>query len=265
MIDIIIPAYNCSNTLGRTLSSLVAQTDTDFNVIIVDDCSTENLEPIIEDFKNSLNIKYIRNDVNIGAGMSRQVGMDNSLSKFIVFLDSDDMFMPYAIETFNSASKANPNIEFLQTYFYEQMYIDGEPVLALQKDNFTALHGKLYNMDIIRKYNIKFYPGMIWAEDAYFNAVCTELMSITLLKIPTMMWVYNNGSLLRSINPERDATATESLIRAMVLASDFVKQYKDSVCYIANTAKKLLQNPNLSESNKKELNKLLKEDNDNVL
>ena len=47
MINIIIPAYNCSSTLGRTLSSLVAQTDTSFEVIVVDDCSTEDIKSII--------------------------------------------------------------------------------------------------------------------------------------------------------------------------------------------------------------------------
>lgn len=50
MINIIIPAYNCSNTLGRTLASLVAQTDQNFEVIIVDDCSVENIYFIVEDY-----------------------------------------------------------------------------------------------------------------------------------------------------------------------------------------------------------------------
>ena len=60
MIDIIIPAYNCKETLFKTLSSLETQTDTNFNVIIVDDCSTEDLLPIINEKQSRLNIKYIR-------------------------------------------------------------------------------------------------------------------------------------------------------------------------------------------------------------
>ena len=60
MIDIIIPAYNCSKTIGKTLASLVAQTNNDFNVIIVDDCSTEDFRPIIRDYEKILNIKYIK-------------------------------------------------------------------------------------------------------------------------------------------------------------------------------------------------------------
>ena len=90
MINVIIPAYNCSKTLGRTLASLVAQTDQNFEVIIVDDCSTENIKNIIDDYNNKLKIIYISNEKNIGCGMSRQVGIDNATQKFITFLDSDD-------------------------------------------------------------------------------------------------------------------------------------------------------------------------------
>ena len=64
MINVIIPAYNCSKTLGRTLASLVAQTDQNFEVIIIDDCSTENIKNIIDDYNNKLKIIYIRNENN---------------------------------------------------------------------------------------------------------------------------------------------------------------------------------------------------------
>jgi glycosyltransferase involved in cell wall biosynthesis len=257
MIDIIIPAYNREDTIGRTLSSLAAQTDTDFNVIIVDDCSTDNTQSVAESFKNLLNIKYIRNEKNLGPGDSRQVGLDNSTSKFVAFLDSDDMFMPHTVETFNTAIKANSDIEFLYTYFYEQTYVEGVMSLVLWKDNMTALHGKLYNIDIIRKYNIRFVPGMIWSEDAYFNSICTELMQMTVLKVPTMIWTFNKNSWVRGKNPERDKVEVDCFIEAMKLSCDFVKQYKSNINHIEHTVKAMLQKTNLSEDNKKELNKLL--------
>ena len=97
MINVIIPAYNCSKTLGRTLASLVAQTDQNFEVIIVDDCSTENIKNIIDDYSNKLKIIYIRNKKNIGCGMSRKVGFDNATQKFIIFLDLDECFMHYKV------------------------------------------------------------------------------------------------------------------------------------------------------------------------
>ena len=129
MINVIIPAYNCHSTLGRTLSSLVAQTDANFEVIIVDDCSTVDIKPIVDDYMSKLNIIYIRNEQNVGCGMARQVGIDNATQKFITFLDSDDMFMPYTVETFNSIIEVNPDTEYLHSYFYEQISINNNPAI----------------------------------------------------------------------------------------------------------------------------------------
>ena len=257
MIDIIIPAYNCSKTIRRTLSSLVAQTDNDFNVIIVDDCSTEDFKPIVDDFDSLLNIQYIRNENNVGPGYSRQVGMDNSSSKFVAFLDADDMLMPYAVETFNTAIKANPNIEFLQTYFYEQLYLDGIASLVLHKDNYTACHGKLYNMEVIRKYGIAFVPEVRWSEDAFFNSMCTELMKVSILKVPTMIWTFNQGSLLRSVNEDRDKNRVKYFVQAMKLSAAFVKKYKPNISHLETSIENVFKNYNLSEDEKNELNKLL--------
>jgi glycosyltransferase involved in cell wall biosynthesis len=71
MIDIIIPAYNCSKTLYKTLSSLETQTDNNFKVIVVDDCSTEDIASIIKEKQSHLNITYIRKEKNEGCGMAR--------------------------------------------------------------------------------------------------------------------------------------------------------------------------------------------------
>lgn len=165
MINVIIPAYNCRTTLGRTLSSLAAQTDPNFEVIVVDDCSTEDIKSIVDDYCDKLSIVYIRNERNLGCGMSRQVGIDNATQKFITFLDSDDMFMPYTIETFNSIIEANPDIEYLHSYFYEQIVIDNNPAIYLWKDNYTACHGKLYNVELIKKYGIRNSPEIILGTD----------------------------------------------------------------------------------------------------
>ena len=54
MIDVIIPAYNCTNTLGTTLASLAAQTDKDFHVIVVDDCSTEDILSVVSGYTEQL-------------------------------------------------------------------------------------------------------------------------------------------------------------------------------------------------------------------
>lgn len=258
MINIIIPAYNCRATLGRTLSSLVAQTDTNFEVIVVDDCSTEDIKSIVDDYSDKLSIVYIRNEQNLGCGMSRQVGIDNATQKFITFLDSDDMFMPYTVETFNATIEANPEIEYLHTPFYEQIIVDGNPAIFLWKDNYTACHGKLYNVDLIRKHGIRNSPAIRWADDSFFNSMCSELMRMTVINIPTVLWTNNKDSIMRRQNPERDAAIKDDFLNAMLLSAEFVTARKGYVEHLQNTVESMTKNIALNENETEKLNSLLK-------
>lgn len=258
MINVIIPAYNCRSTLGRTLASLVAQTDANFEVIIVDDCSTEDIKPIIDDYANKLNIIYIRNEQNLGCGMTRQVGIDNATHKFITFLDSDDMFMPYTVETFNSIIETNPDTEYLHSYFYEQVIIDRNPALFLWKDNYTACHGKLYNIDLIKKYNIRNSPEVKWADDSFFNSMCSELMSMSTINIPTVLWVNNKNSIIRRQDPVRDREKMNDFLNAMLLSAEFVLKHKDCIEHLQYTIERIAKQFSLNEDEAEKVNKLLK-------
>lgn len=258
MINVIIPAYNCNATLGRTLSSLVAQTDMNFEVIIVDDCSTEDIKLIVDDYSNKLNIVYIRNEQNLGCGMTRQVGIDNATQKFITFLDSDDMFMPYTVETFNSIIETNPNIEYLHSHFYEQIVIDGNPALFLWKDNYTACHGKLYNVELIRKYNIRNSPLVKWADDSFFNSMCSELMQMSTICIPTVLWVNNKNSIMRRQDPERDVKIKDDFLNAMLLSAEFILERKGHVEHLQHTIERMTKEVSLDEKQSEKLNTLLK-------
>ena len=257
MINVIIPAYNCRTTLDRTLSSLIAQTDPNFEVIVVDDCSTEDIKSIVDDYTNKLNIIYIRNEQNLGCGMSRQVGIDNSTQKFITFLDSDDMFMPYTIETFNSIIEANPDTEYLHSYFYEQIVIDNNPAIYLWKDNYTACHGKLYNVELIKKYGIRKSPLVKWADDSFFNSMCSELMNMGIINVPTVLWTNNKNSIMRRQDVERDASVKEDFLNAMLLSAEFVLKQKGHIDHLQNTIEGIIKRMSLDEKETEKLNTLL--------
>ena len=255
MIDVIIPGYNCQKTLHKTLSSLVAQTDNNFCVTVVDDASTENIKEIIDTYTDKLDLSYIRNETNLGCGMSRQVGIDNTNCTHFTFLDSDDMFMPYTIETFNSIIAANPDIEYIHSYFYEQTSVEGNPAMILHKDGFTWCHGKLYNRKLINYYGIKNSPVIRWADDSFFNSMCSELMQMLVVAIPTVLWCNNQSSVTRISNPERDEAVKEDFLTAMQMSKDFVLQYKSSVNHMVNTTKQFA-NIELNEHEIELLNKL---------
>lgn len=258
MINVIIPAYNCRATLNRTLSSLVAQTDNQFETIIVDDCSTEDIKSIVDEYTSKLNIIYIRNEKNLGCGMTRQVGIDNATKKFITFLDSDDMFMPYTVEIFNSVIEANPETEYLHSHFYEQIVVNGDPALFLWKDNYTACHGKLYNVELIRKYNIRNSPMVRWADDSFFNSMCSELMKMSSIDIPTVLWANNKNSIIRRSEPERDAATKEDFLNAMLLSAEFVLEKKGHIEHLQHTIERMTKQTSLNKQEAEKLNKLLK-------
>lgn len=234
-LEIIIPAYNCAGTLGRTLASLEAQTDTNFSVIIVDDCSEEPLMTIIEEHSRRLEIRCIRNERNVGCGMSRQAGMDSTGATHCAFLDSDDVLMPYAVETFNACIAANPNLEYMHSYFYEQTAVDGSPAVILHKDGFTWCHGKLYSVDALRRYKIRERPDIRWADDSYMNSICAELMDMQIMPLPMMLWTNTRTSVMRRNNPTRDAEAMRDFLQAMILSCEHVRQYKRQITHLPRT------------------------------
>ena len=240
MINVIIPAYNCTATLGRTLASLAAQTDTDFSVIIVDDCSAENLLPIVDDYSNKLRIKYIRKPENQGCGMARQTGIDNVNASHFTFLDADDILMPYAVEVFNQHIKANPNAEYVHTHFFEQTVTqDGRPAYLLHTDGFVWCHGKLYSAEAVKRYGIRNHPAIRWADDSFFNSMCSELLKMEIIPQPMTIWTNTVTSAMRKRDPFRDREKVRDFLTAMLMSCEFVAQRKEHIDHVPVTVKNI--------------------------
>ena len=90
-LDIIIPCYNARDTIERTLLSIAIQKYTKgLNVYLINDCSDYNYFEYVEFFKNYFNIIEIDLQKNVGPGSARQIGIESSKSKYIMFIDSDD-------------------------------------------------------------------------------------------------------------------------------------------------------------------------------
>jgi glycosyltransferase involved in cell wall biosynthesis len=107
MISVVIPLYNKAHTIERTLKSVISQTYTKFEVIIVDDGSTDKGVEILNKFKDDTRIKIIR-QVNQGVSVARNVGVANANYEYIAFLDGDDDWDPNYLATINKALKKYP-------------------------------------------------------------------------------------------------------------------------------------------------------------
>jgi len=100
LVSIITPNYNASKFVSETIESVISQTYENWELIIVDDCSTDDSVTIIEGFiKMDSRIKLLTLDVNSGPAISRNKGIDTCVGSFMTFIDSDDLWLPNFLET----------------------------------------------------------------------------------------------------------------------------------------------------------------------
>jgi glycosyltransferase involved in cell wall biosynthesis len=113
--SIIVPSYNRAHFLQRTIDSVLCQSFANWELLIIDDASTDNSKEIVDSIKDE-RIKYFRNNVNIERSASRNKGIDLSHGKYICFLDSDDAYRPHHLQTFyDFITKENQPIGLLYT------------------------------------------------------------------------------------------------------------------------------------------------------
>ncbi|MHA6612414.1 glycosyltransferase family 2 protein [Photobacterium damselae] len=93
LVSIIMPAYNASLTIKDSITSVIEQTYSNWELIIINDCSNDDTLLKIESFTDE-RITVVNNEKNIGVALSRNVGIKRASGRFIAFLDSDDMWLP---------------------------------------------------------------------------------------------------------------------------------------------------------------------------
>ena len=98
LVSIIMPSYNTEKYVAESIESVLSQTYSNWELIIVDDNSTDNTDKIIERFLGDKRIKFFRNDNNCGAAYTRNRAMMEAKGKWIAFLDSDDLWLPEKLE-----------------------------------------------------------------------------------------------------------------------------------------------------------------------
>ncbi len=111
-VSVIIPVYNGENTIGRCLDSVLSQTGCSFEVVIVDDGSTDGTLGILDQYKKTVGedtLKVIHQD-NSGAAAARNSGISIAKGRYISFLDADDEFLPNRLSTYVDYMEKRPSV-----------------------------------------------------------------------------------------------------------------------------------------------------------
>ena len=116
-ISIVIPMYNAEHFIRTTIDSILTQTFENFELIIVDDCSTDRSYDLINSYSDS-RIKLFRRARNLGRSSARNFGLDLSSGKYIYFMDHDDAILPQTLEIFhNAAEELQSDVIYMNSFF----------------------------------------------------------------------------------------------------------------------------------------------------
>lgn len=118
MLSIIIPTFNRKNMLKEAIESIRDQTYKNIEIIVIDDCSLDGTEEMLQEYIGVINIKYFKNNKNKGPGYNRNLGFNESSGKYIIFMDDDD-------------------------YYIEKTYFE-RAISKLEKENFVFISGNAY-------------------------------------------------------------------------------------------------------------------------
>lgn len=159
LVSIITPNFNCVNFIKQTILSVVSQTYTNWEMLIVDDCSTDGSYEIALEFaKKDNRIKVFRNEINSGAALSRNFALDLAQGEYIAFLDSDDLWKADKLEKQISFMKENKCDFCFSRYdlIDEQNNSLGKTVRIIRKLSYAKLlhHDFIGCLTAIYKYDI---------------------------------------------------------------------------------------------------------------
>ena len=96
-ISVVIPAYNCAGYISKAIESVLYQ-NVSLELIVVNDCSSDNLDEVMKQYRDNPVLFYVKNEKNMGAAQSRNRGVCMASGEYIAFLDGDDYWEPDKLE-----------------------------------------------------------------------------------------------------------------------------------------------------------------------
>ena len=180
-ISVIIPVYNHAHRVGSAIHSILAQTYQNYEIIVVNDGSTDNLEEILQQFDN---IKCLNHDSNLGRAAARNTGILAARSEYVAFLDADDQWMP---------QKLAQQIDFLEINITVSICLSGYEILM---PNGQHVKKPFIETQAWERYFLK-YIGLSDGSVPMIRRSCFEKIG---LQDTALVWHENWDWLLRATN-----------------------------------------------------------------
>lgn len=214
MVSIIVPIYNAEQYLRRCVDSILNQEYTDFELLLVNDGSTDASGDICEEYRDQDPRVIVIQKENTGVSDSRNRALDRARGKYLQFLDSDDWITPDATRLFVRAAEEY-GCDMVISDFYrvvgerlspkgdieEEGVLTREEFAAHMMENpadfyYGVLWNKLYRRDIVEEHNLRMDTDISWCEDFMFNLEYIRYAKVFYaLHAPIYYYVKRKGSL----------------------------------------------------------------------
>ena len=178
-ISVIIPVYNTASYLPACLDSVLAQTFADFELLVVDDGSTDASPTICDDYARRDARVKVFHQANAGVSVARNLALSHACGKWVCFVDSDDTVLPDYLKDMVSVTTdddclvmGNISDPLFQGLVTEDVTLQGEDMvrymLSHQLFNLCGPVDKLFSRRVLRENNISFPAGIHYGEDLIF-------------------------------------------------------------------------------------------------
>lgn len=228
--SIVIPTYNRAILLSRTISSILKQTYPDFEIIIVDDGSTDDTIKVIYEFKNP-NIKYFKTE-NSGVAHARNYGIKKASGKYIGFLDSDDLMESYHLKTAYDFLKKENEPEVIHLNFLwgdeSKLKTQKNKLPSILPDDIFKSCSLHVNCIFIRNDIAKFHlfnesRDLMFVEDWDFFIKLNVRFNIRLLDKTTTYLIDHEDRSMRNFDEEKWVLKRDAIVLSL-LNDEFIKK-----------------------------------------
>lgn len=219
-ISVIVPVYNAVEFIERCLQSLFNQSYKNFEVILIDDCSTDDTIATTQNIINRApsflqgKIKFLKNEKNSGQSFSRNRGIDAATGEWLYFMDSDDEITTDCFETLTAKIKEGVEMvignykmvgfQDIAPFSMEEKEYNDDTIIPYQLkwQIYTMPWNKLISSAFVRKHNLYFKVGLIHEDNlwSFCSAFCFNKISVSQKK--TYIYYIREGSTERSNTKE---------------------------------------------------------------
>lgn len=202
-VTVFMPVYNAERFLKQAIDSLLNQTYRDFELLIIEDASTDHSLEILKSY-NDTRIKLFKNESNMGISYTRNRGLELCNSEYMALLDDDDIAIPYRLEHEVQYLDEHPDVDVVGGHQRQideygndlnkqwSVYLNPKYIKAYLMTGNTVVNGStMFRKKFIDEYNLRYQEHCYGAEDYRFWVECS--LKGTIANLDEVMLLWRNG------------------------------------------------------------------------